>query len=81
VDELSDDLAATLERRARRFAKMDRRSLAAVKTLVAEHFAAPPGYERAARARQSKLLRSPGTKARLERFLAGDAPWAKDDEA
>ncbi len=75
ADEVADDLETALARHAARFARMDRRAVAAVKALAATHFAAPPGYADAAAARFADLVASPGTRARLARFAAGDAPW------
>jgi polyketide biosynthesis enoyl-CoA hydratase PksH len=80
VDELCDDLETVLARWAGRFGRMDRRSLAAVKALVAEHYATMPDYERDASLRQSALLLSTETVERVGRFLAGEAPWVEDGD-
>jgi hypothetical protein len=75
VDEVSDDLAAALARHSRRLLRMDAHAVAALKTLLAEHFAAPPAYEKAAAARLLELMARPDTNKRIRRFLAGHAPW------
>jgi enoyl-CoA hydratase/carnithine racemase len=79
VDELTDDLDAALERHARRLERMDRRALAHVKALVAEHHAPSAAYLADAADRFRCLLGSPETRARLARFAAGDPPWVDED--
>lgn len=77
ADEVALDPEAALARHAARFARMDRRAIAAVKALAAAHFAAPPGYGADAAARFRDLFASAPTRERLARFAAGDPPWAE----
>jgi len=79
VDELTDDLAASLQRHARRLSRMDPLAVAIMKRLVADHFAAPPGYEEDAAAKLLALMAREETRARIRRFLAGEAPWPEED--
>jgi polyketide biosynthesis enoyl-CoA hydratase PksH len=77
VDEIVDDLQAAAARHVERFARMDARSIAAVKRLVADHFPYGPGYVSAARTEVMRLAKSGETARRLRRFLEGEAPWMK----
>ena len=79
VDELTDDLAASLRRQARRLSRMDPQAVATIKALAADHFATPPGYEEEAAARLLELMAREETRARIRRFLAGDTPWPDED--
>lgn len=81
VDELSDDLPASLLRHARRLSRMDPHAVAAMKALLADHFAAPPAYEEAAAARLLALMSRPESQARVRRFLSGHAPWPDEGPA
>jgi polyketide biosynthesis enoyl-CoA hydratase PksH len=75
VDEITDDLEATLAHYARRFARMDARALTGMKQLVTTHFAPPAGYMADAATRFYELMASPETRTRVRRFVAGEAPW------
>jgi enoyl-CoA hydratase/carnithine racemase len=70
VDEVADDLPALLLRHAKRFAKMDRRAIAEIKTLIAVHFPPPQGYVVEAASRFSHQ-----TRARIASFMEGNPPW------
>ena len=76
VDEVVDDLEAATARYAARLARMDARSVTAVKRLVADAGACGAGYAAAAKLEVLKLGATSETRARLARLLAGDAPWA-----
>lgn len=75
VDEVTADLPGALQRHGRRLARMDAAALARLKALVAEHFAAPPGYEDPAAQALVELLERGEGRGRVRRFLAGEAPW------
>jgi 3-carboxymethyl-3-hydroxy-acyl-[acp] dehydratase len=75
VDELTDDLAGALRRHGRRLSRMEPGAVAALKALVAEHFAAPPGYEERAATALLELMARAESRERIRRFLAGDTPW------
>lgn len=75
VDEIADDLSVALYHHVKRFAKMDRRALAAMKTLVATHFPPPRDYNAEAALRFRQLAMSEETRARIARFVQGDSPW------
>jgi enoyl-CoA hydratase/carnithine racemase len=78
VDQVTDDLEAALEPYARRLLRMDRRALAEVKRLAADHHG-PAGVDRAdAVARFERLLGSRETRDRLARFASGETPWPED---
>jgi enoyl-CoA hydratase/carnithine racemase len=76
VDEVVDDLGAAARRYAQRFRRMDARSIAAIKHLVADHFPFGAGYAAGAREAVRGLGASPETAERLRRFVAGEPPWA-----
>jgi polyketide biosynthesis enoyl-CoA hydratase PksH len=75
VDEVSDDPEAALDRYARRFDRIDLRAVAEVKRLAAAHDATPQGYHERAALAFERLLVSAETRARVNRFLAGQTPW------
>ncbi len=75
VDEVVDDLDAAAARYAARFRRMDARSIAAVKRVVADTCLFDSPYASAARAEAIKLGVSEATRDRMARFVAGDAPW------
>lgn len=75
VDEVVDDLEAATARYASRLARMDARSISAVKRLVADADQCGAGYAPAARLEVLKLGATSETRARLGRLVAGDAPW------
>jgi enoyl-CoA hydratase/carnithine racemase len=75
VDEVVDDLEAGLAPYARRFERLDTRSIGDLKTLAASLDRAPQGYREDGADRFCRLLASPQTRARIERFLAGGTPW------
>jgi enoyl-CoA hydratase/carnithine racemase len=79
VDEITDDLEAAFARHARRFARMDSRAIMGIKQLVATHFAPPVGYTADAATRFYELLASPETRARVRRYVAGEAPWPEEN--
>jgi enoyl-CoA hydratase/carnithine racemase len=79
VDEVTDDLEAAAARYADRFRRMDARSIAAVKRLVAEHFPFGSEYAWGARDEVLRLGASRETSARLRRFVEGEPPWVASD--
>ena len=81
VDEVGTDLEAALARHARRLARMDPHAVATFKALLADHFPMPPAYEEQAAARLRELLARPETRARIQRFLSGQAPWPDEGPA
>jgi hypothetical protein len=81
VDVLADEPEAALARCLRRLARLDARSIAAVKRLATLHCAEHEAYESAALQTFGQLLESPETQARLRRFAAGLAPWPEDEQA
>ena len=81
VDEVSGDLEAALGRHARRLERMDPHAVATFKALLADHFPMPPVYEEQAAARLGELLARPETRARIRRFLSGQAPWPDEGPA
>jgi enoyl-CoA hydratase/carnithine racemase len=78
IDEITDDLEATLARHARRFSRMDARAVGVMKALIVTHFATPPRYQADAASCFLQLLDSEGTRTRLVRFAAGESPWPED---
>jgi enoyl-CoA hydratase/carnithine racemase len=78
VDEVVDDLEVAAARYAARFGRMDHRSIAAVKRLVAGADPCGGGYLPDARLEAIKLGASVETRARMSRLVAGEAPWAGD---
>lgn len=81
VDELADDLEATLRRHLRRLSRMDPRAVAAVKAMVAAWDATPASYRPHAAAGFLRLQVSDETRARINRFLAGETPWPETPES
>jgi enoyl-CoA hydratase/carnithine racemase len=81
VDELTDDLEATLARFLDRLVRMDTRATAAVKQLASILDTTPAGYHDEAVRTFMNLAGSDQTRARLGRFAAGSAPWQEDDES
>ena len=79
VDEITDDLEAALGRYASRFSRMDRRALAAIKSLSATLFETLPEYSANASSRFFELCRSQETQLRVTRFLSGETPWPEED--
>ena len=81
VDMLADDPEAALARYLRRLARLDARSIAAVKKLTTLHRNEHGAYESAAVRTFGELVESPETQARLRRFAQGLAPWPEDERA
>lgn len=79
VDELCDDLEATLPRHVRRLSRMDAHAVARMKALVADRFPTPAGYEEEAAAALLDLMAREETQGRIRRFVAGGTPWPEDD--
>lgn len=79
VDEVVDDLESAYARHERRLARVDPRAVAAMKELTAEYLQRHEDYQEAARARFLELFASSPTQRRMERFVAGLAPWADAD--
>jgi enoyl-CoA hydratase/carnithine racemase len=77
VDVVTEHLEETLEAYLRRFRRMDRRAMAAVKALAAGYQAEPASYPAAAVESFVRLLHSDETRARLQRFVEGGAPWGE----
>jgi enoyl-CoA hydratase/carnithine racemase len=75
VDVVTEHLEETLEAYLRRFRRMDRRAMAAVKALAALYPTDPAGYTAAAVEGFARLLGSEETRARIQRFVEGGAPW------
>jgi enoyl-CoA hydratase/carnithine racemase len=75
VDEVVDDLDVAVRRHTDRFERMDRRSIAAIKTLATVHERSPAEYRQHASRVFSDLASSDATRVRIARFLAGDTPW------
>jgi enoyl-CoA hydratase/carnithine racemase len=75
VDVVTKNLEETLERYLRRFRLMDPRAIAAVKALATLYSPEPAGYTAAAVQGFARLLGSEETRARLQRFVEGGAPW------
>jgi enoyl-CoA hydratase/carnithine racemase len=76
VDEVVEDLEAAAHRYGQRFRRMDDRSVAAIKRLVADHFPCGADYAAGARDEVLRLGGSPETNERLRRFVDGEPPWA-----
>jgi polyketide biosynthesis enoyl-CoA hydratase PksH len=81
VDELTDDVSGALRRRLARLGRMDKRAVASVKALVAQHFAEPETYRDDAVGAFAGLLESLETRARVRRFQDGEAPWSDETNA
>jgi len=81
VDMVVANPEVALTRCLRRLARLDVRSIAAVKTLAALYGTEPAAYRAAARRAFEQLVESAETQARLRRFAAGLAPWPEDDPA
>jgi enoyl-CoA hydratase/carnithine racemase len=81
ADVVTGDPEAELTRCLRRLSRLDPRAVAAVKTLAAQHEAAPAAYRTAAMETFARLLDSPETQARLRRFADGLAPWPDDERS
>ncbi len=78
VDEITDDLESAVERYARRFMRMDARSIGAIKNLIATHFE-PSNYQANAVKNFLCLLETEETRRRISRFYSGIAPWDDED--
>jgi enoyl-CoA hydratase/carnithine racemase len=81
IDVVADEPEAALARCLRRLARLDARSIAAVKRLATLHRTDREAYESVALQTFGQLLESPETQARLCRFAAGLAPWPEDETA
>ena len=80
VDEIVDDFEISLKRYIRRFSRMEPRALGIIKTLVADHFGAPPNYYQNATSHQYNLLSTQETRGRLTRFAMGGLPWVEENK-
>jgi polyketide biosynthesis enoyl-CoA hydratase PksH len=80
VDEVADDLDAALRRHCRRFLRMGPEALATLKSLVARHYGAPPGYAAEAASRLGDLLGGEEARVRINQYLGGRAPWPDREE-
>jgi enoyl-CoA hydratase/carnithine racemase len=80
VDEIATDLDSLLTRQLARLSRMDPRSLAHVKRLVAGHYAAPERYRSQATDVFASLLGSRATRQRIARLRDGLSPWGDDDD-
>lgn len=78
VDIVSDTPGRAVEQVLARLARMDPRSLAAIRALTADHFGTPASYTPAARASFGQLLTSVPTAARVRRWVDGAPPWMDD---
>jgi enoyl-CoA hydratase/carnithine racemase len=81
VDMVVDDPETVITQCLRRLARLDARSIAAVKKLAILLRAEPEAYASAALRTFEQLVESPETQARLRRFAAGLAPWPEDERA
>jgi enoyl-CoA hydratase/carnithine racemase len=75
VDEVTEHPEQALEGYLRRFRRMDRRAMAAVKALAAVYQTDPAAYADAAVESFARLLGSDETRGRLGRFMEGGTPW------
>jgi 3-carboxymethyl-3-hydroxy-acyl-[acp] dehydratase len=80
VDEVVDDLEKAASRYTQRFRRMDARSIAAIKRLVADHLPFGSEYARGAREEVHRLAATRETTARLRRFVEGEPPWVAAGE-
>ena len=80
VDEVTDDLDATLSRYLARCERLDARALAEVKSIASAFEADRIGYEATAGARFQRMWNSPETRQRIHRFNAGHSPWPEPGE-
>jgi polyketide biosynthesis enoyl-CoA hydratase PksH len=78
IDEVSDDPGSAVGKVLDRLAKMDARSVAEIKRLIATHYAIDESWLSNAAHSFSALAASATTRRRIERFVACQAPW---DEA
>ena len=79
ADMVVDDPEVVIGRCLQRLARLDARSMAAVKMLATVHRAEDATYESAALSTFVRLLESAETQARLRRFVTGLAPWSEDE--
>jgi enoyl-CoA hydratase/carnithine racemase len=75
VDEVADDPHAATAKCVRRLSCVDAHAIAAMKSLVADHFGAPAGYATSAAERFGALAAGSSARARIARFAAGETPW------
>lgn len=78
VDEIAADGETAAARARRRLARQDPDAVAALKALVAGHFAAGAAYESAAADALRARWASGETRRRVRRYAEGDAPWDEE---
>jgi enoyl-CoA hydratase/carnithine racemase len=78
ADEVAEDGEAAAARARRRLARQDPDAVAALKALVARHFAASAEYESAAAEALRARWASEATRERLQRYAEGGAPWDEE---
>jgi enoyl-CoA hydratase/carnithine racemase len=78
VDDMTAEPGAALRRLERRLLRHDTGACAALKRVVAEHFAAPPAYGADATAAFAELIAGDSARGRIRRFAAGEAPWPEE---
>ncbi|MDT7041218.1 enoyl-CoA hydratase/isomerase family protein [Candidatus Nitronereus thalassa] len=75
VDEVVDDLNHTLQGYLKRWARVDSRTVNAMKALTEDHWPIPEGFNADADQRFVELIKSPSTQQRMKNFREGVAPW------
>jgi polyketide biosynthesis enoyl-CoA hydratase PksH len=78
ADEVDADGEAAAARVRRRLARQDPDAVAALKQLIAHHFATTAEYEAAAADALRARWASDETRKRLQRYADGDAPWDQE---
>jgi polyketide biosynthesis enoyl-CoA hydratase PksH len=78
ADEVDADAEAAAARVLRRLARQDPDAVAALKQLVARHFATSAEYEAAAADALRARWASAETRKRLQRYADGHAPWDEE---
>ena len=78
ADEVDADGAAAAARIRRRLARQDPDAVAALKQLIASHFATSAAYESAAADALRARWASAETRRRLQRYADGGAPWDQE---
>ena len=78
ADEVDPDAGAAAARVRRRLARQDPDAVAALKQLIARHFATSAAYEAAAADALRARWASAETRKRLQRYADGGAPWDQE---
>jgi len=78
ADEVDPDAEAAAARVRRRLARQDPDAVAALKQLIARHFATSAEYEAAAAGALRARWASAETRKRLQRYADGGAPWDQE---